>query len=218
MKTSEHINELASALAKAQGELQDAAIDSTNPHFKNDFASLSSTLKTIRPVFSKYGLSVVQGLETEKGPTPETSPYVLNTRLMHASGQWIETSLELLLSKQDMQGVGSANTYARRYTIQTIAGINQEKDDDGNMASLATTQKPSPKTPPPPPLSKPRNETPIGANHVTQLVKLAEEKGMATEELKEFLFDNFKITTLHGMKIWQYDLAMDILNRLRGAQ
>lgn len=136
MKTSTEINELATALSKAQGELKDAAMDSVNPHFKNEYASLDSMLKEIRPTFSKYGLSFVQFLETAN------ERFCLTTRLMHASGQWLEGELSLILNKNDMQGIGSATTYARRYSLQAIAGINQEKDDDGQSSARPQVQAP----------------------------------------------------------------------------
>jgi len=59
------------------------------------------------------------------------------TRLMHTSGQWIESTLWLPVGKADAQGVGAAITYARRYALQSILGV-PAADDDGNAVSQPT--------------------------------------------------------------------------------
>jgi hypothetical protein len=127
MNHSEQINELAAALSKAQGEITGAIRDSTNPHFRSKYADLSSVWEGIRRPFSANGLSVVQGLSSsEAGVNCETM-------LLHASGQWISSSLTIPADKINAHGFGSAATYARRFGLQAIAGI-APIDDDGNAA------------------------------------------------------------------------------------
>lgn len=128
MKTSENINELSGALAKAQGEITNVKFDSTNPHFKSEFATLQAALNVIRPIFSKHQLAIVQGTAIAE------DAILMRTRLVHSSGQWIEIEAPLIMEKNNMQGMGSAMTYARRYQALAIAGIEDE-DDDGNKAS-----------------------------------------------------------------------------------
>lgn len=139
MKQSDSINELATALAKAQGEIKDAPLDSINPHFKNKYASLESMLKTIRPVFAKHGLSIIQMPHTNT-----EGKHLLTTRLMHSSGQWLESDLQLLLMKQDMQGIGAATTYARRQAVSAVAGISSDEDNDGEPAAVSSKPIPKP--------------------------------------------------------------------------
>lgn len=139
MNTSEQINELAKALAAAQGEMKAAAKDAQNPFFKSNYATLESVWNACREPLSKHGLSVVQV------PTMDENGLQLVTRLCHASGQWIEGNLALKPSKDDLQGIGSAITYARRYMLGAMAGVATDADDDGNEASTKTrTQKPAP--------------------------------------------------------------------------
>lgn len=125
---SEQINELATALSKAQGELTDAKKGSTNPAFKSKYADLSSVLEEIRPVFSKHGLSIVQCPGFDDGKVS------LETIIMHTSGQYVASTLHIPIGKQDAQGIGGAITYARRYMASAMAALAQE-DDDGNTAS-----------------------------------------------------------------------------------
>ena len=127
MNSSDQINELATALAKAQGELENASKSSTNPHFRSKYADLAEVLNTVRPVFARHGLSITQF------PSFESGVVSVETRLMHSSGQWLSGVISAPVSKQDAQGVGSATTYCRRYSLAAVAGVAQE-DDDANSA------------------------------------------------------------------------------------
>ena len=128
MNQSENIAELAGALAKAQGEMQAAIKDSVNPFFKSKYADLGSVWDAARPVLSKNGLCVIQTTEMIGEKT------VLVTTLAHASGQWIKSHLPLNPSKNDSQGVGSAITYLRRYSLSALVGVVCDDDDDGETA------------------------------------------------------------------------------------
>ena len=135
MTHSEQINELSAALAKAQGQIQGAKKDSTNPHFKSDYADLASVWDACRQALSGNGLSVAQSAEnSEHG-------YGVTTLLMHSSGQWLRGTLYLKPMKDDPQGAGSALTYARRYALAAMVGVAPD-DDDGNAASEKPSSKP----------------------------------------------------------------------------
>jgi hypothetical protein len=134
MKHSDQINEIAGALAKAQGEIQNVVKDAKNPHFKSDYATLDALTDTVRPVFAKHGLAVVQV------PTFHDGIVTVETLITHSSGQWISGDAGAPVQKADPQGVGSATTYLRRYSLAGIAAIAQT-DDDGNAASGRPTQE-----------------------------------------------------------------------------
>jgi hypothetical protein len=133
--TSEQVNEIAAALAKAQGEMKNAPFNATNPHLKNKFANLASVRDTTVPTLSKHGIAVVQTI------VPFDGRASLATRLLHTSGQWME-SLCPLPNVEDMQKLGSAITYARRYSLAAICGIAADEDDDANGAEKLTPSKP----------------------------------------------------------------------------
>jgi hypothetical protein len=145
MKTSEQINEIATALSKAQGEMTPAVKDAANPFFKSKYSDLNSINSVIKAPFSKYGLTILQDVTTAEKSVSVT------TTLMHTSGQWIEFSpMTLPVSKPDIQGFGSAITYARRYAICSSLCIASSEDsrldDDGNyncIPALNDTNKPS---------------------------------------------------------------------------
>jgi hypothetical protein len=131
MNHSDSIKELATALAKAQGELMGAKKDTANPFFKSKYADLASIVEALKACFPKYGLAYVQTICTnEHGVGVETI-------LMHASGEWVKGDPFFLpVNKADAQGFGSCATYARRYSLAAIAGVAPE-DDDGNAAAAA---------------------------------------------------------------------------------
>lgn len=125
-----HIGSLAAALAKAQGEMQNPAFDSANPHFKNRFASLAAVRNSVVPVLAKHGISMCQDLQTIDGGIACT------TILTHSSGQQMRFGpLVLPATKADPQGFGSCATYARRYALMAVAGVVGDDDDDGNAGS-----------------------------------------------------------------------------------
>ncbi len=129
MNRSDSVKELASALAKAQGEMQNPKFDTVNPFFKSNYASLASVRNTVIPIFAKNGLSIIQSLRsTEKGVECETM-------LLHSSGEWVSDTLSLPIVKHDPQGYGSAATYARRYSLMSFSGVVGDADDDANAAS-----------------------------------------------------------------------------------
>lgn len=130
MNTSEQINEIAAALAKAQAEIENPTFNKTNPHFKSQYADLASVLNAVRPALSKHGIAIMQMSGMEEAGV------VLYTRLTHSSGQWIQSVYPVTIS-QKHQDIASAMTYAKRISLSAMAGVAGEDDDDGNAANNA---------------------------------------------------------------------------------
>ena len=127
MDMSDDISALAEALSKAQGAILDASKGAENPYFKSKYADLASVRSVIREPMAKNGLSLVQLPKTVDGGVS------VETLLLHSSGQFIKSSLFMPAAKADAHGIGSAITYARRYSIMSILCLATE-DDDGNAA------------------------------------------------------------------------------------
>lgn len=127
---SPEIGEIAAALAAAQAELPAALKKSVNPHLKNKYADINSIYEAIRDVLPKHGLAVIQTML----PTDGSKAHV-RTMLAHKSGQWLAGECVMPLDRQGgAQGMGSAITYARRYSLAAIVGVVADEDDDGNGA------------------------------------------------------------------------------------
>jgi hypothetical protein len=142
----EHLAELYAALAKVQEEMQNPAFDGMNPHFKSRYASLASVRNAVIPVFAKHGIAVIQDLRQDAGGVS------CLTILLHSSGGRLDVGpLTLPASKADAQGFGSACTYARRYTLQAVAGVVGDEDDDGNAAPKRPEPQKKPERPALPP-------------------------------------------------------------------
>lgn len=130
MKTSEQIDEIMPAFLAAQKDLDFAAKNKINQHLKNSYADLSEVIKAVKFSLNANGIAFIQ--------TPdESEPTILKltTRLIHESGQWLESVMTMPLVKTDPQGYGSAMAYARRYALSAITGIYADDDDDGQLAS-----------------------------------------------------------------------------------
>lgn len=136
---SENIADLSGALAKAQAGMKAAAFNKINPHFKNKYADLAAVLDAIRKPLADNGLSVTQTTEIRD------NGFVLVTTMRHATGQWIASEYPLPLGAKP-QEIGSAMTYARRYSLSALACIASEEDDDAESANgqPASTPKAKP--------------------------------------------------------------------------
>lgn len=135
LRCSAQINEIVGALAKAQGAINNPAKKGVNPHFNSKFADLSMGINAIREGLSVNGLAVIQSTRMQG------DVLMLDTRLAHSSGQWFEAEYPVCKLPAQPQAIGSALTYARRYSLFGIVGIAGE-DDDGNAAN--ETQTPAP--------------------------------------------------------------------------
>ena len=131
MNKSESISNLAKALCKAQNEMGGAVKDSKNPFFKSNYADLTSVIKAIKEPFYNNGLSYSQFPVTSEGG----SGIGVVTVLMHSSGEWLESEFYLPIAKKDAQGGAQCVTYARRYSLQSMAGI-PSADDDAEAAMM----------------------------------------------------------------------------------
>lgn len=128
MNKSESIVKLSSALVKFHGAMGKVGKDSTNPHFRNKYASLSNIIEAVTPHLNANGLAVIQ-MPSVDG---------LETVLLHESGEFI-SSVSAIAAKDPMnpQAVGSAITYARRYALGAVLSLNIDEDDDANAATVA---------------------------------------------------------------------------------
>jgi hypothetical protein len=126
---------IAKALAAAQMEMGKALKQSQNPAFRSKYADLGNVMDACMGALNKHGIAVIQPMqETEFGR------HVV-TKFIHESGETLECPVPLIVQKQDMQGLGSAYTYARRYGLMALAGIAPE-DDDGNAAAASVKRAP----------------------------------------------------------------------------
>lgn len=129
VRRSPTLTAYAKAMVKAQRAMKNPSKDAVNPHFKSRYADLPGVLEAVMPPLHENGFMVQQfPCEVDEMPA-------LLTLVVHESGEWVETVIKLRPAKNDPQGVGSALTYMRRYSLLSIAGVAADDDDDGNAAS-----------------------------------------------------------------------------------
>jgi len=133
MKTSENINELAGALAKARAEIKNPVKNKTvrvtpreGKAYSYSYAELPSVLDAITGPLANNGLVIVETISREE------NHLILHTRLVHSSGQWIEGAYPIFCDMTKPQVIGGALTYARRYATSAIINIASDEDDDAS--------------------------------------------------------------------------------------
>lgn len=141
MRNSESLASISPALVKAINAIEGVKKGAANPFFKSKYANLESVIEAAHDALAANGLAVMQG----PGPM-DGNCITLTTRLIHTSGEWIETDFSLPAGKMDPQAAGSAITYARRYSL--MAMLNMPAVDDDGEASMPRSTKPGePKNP-----------------------------------------------------------------------
>lgn len=126
MNASEQTDKIFQALIDAQSEIQTIKRDKTakiqglKASFEFKYAALDSIFEQVKPILKRHGLGVLQSLDTGE----------LATRVIHTSGQWVESKTPMGISHQDMKQFGAESTYKRRYAYSSILGIVSDDDID----------------------------------------------------------------------------------------
>ena len=190
MMNTEHATPaLFAALASAQAEIENAAKNAANPHFRSKYADLAEVLNTVRPVFAKHGLSIVQSTGFDGQMVSVT------TLVGHKDGGYLTSVASCVPAKTDAQGVGSATTYLRRYSLAAMAGVAQE-DDDGNAA--AHDRKP-----------QARQIAKVSEAQRAELQDLIDQTGTEVEKFCRF----FRVSSLSDLPAADFDRAKRMLEQ-----
>lgn len=206
LKHSEQINEISASLAKAQGEMKPAVFNRVNPHFKSRYADFTSCMDACRLPLSKNGLAVTQ-LPSFSGD----GRFILTTLLLHSSGQWMACEFPMNTKTDNIQAIGSAMSYAKRYSLCGMLGIvaDEDIDDDGNHAIAPAQQAaPAPQAQPPAPKPPAAKIGPQQAGTLKALeVKLSAEY---KKKIYDWLEKQYGITAIEN-------ITVDIYQKVYGA-
>jgi hypothetical protein len=142
MKTSTTITKLMPSLTKALSQIKGIKKDAQNPFLKNKYISLDSILECAKPIMASNDIAIIQTINNEG----------VETFLLHTSGEWLSSGA-LLITPQESKGLslaqsmGVATTYAKRYQLGSMIGVNADEDTDGsygdNSGLKTTTSKPN---------------------------------------------------------------------------
>jgi hypothetical protein len=190
MKTSEQTDKIIPAYIAASHSVGAVKKSATNPHFRSKYADLETVMDACSDTLKAHNLAIWQSVNDDH----------MVTRLYHVSGQWMEGYTPLILAKNDMQGLGSAYTYARRYGLMAIMGIAPE-DDDGNAATEAKKAEP---------------KTQDAPQHVEAAKALIASSRKVTDNFDKWLKENAgKISEIKTASSMTYDYLMQRLNERR---
>lgn len=124
------MKELLTALANVKKEVGVLSKTETNPFFKSKYFDINSLIQQVEPLLEKNGLLLLQPIEDGR---------VLSVIYHVETEKAVHSGIELP-QLNDPQKLGSAITYYRRYTLQSLLGL-QAEDDDANKASQPSTPK-----------------------------------------------------------------------------
>lgn len=173
---SEETKDLYAAFIKAQSQMGGAVKDSKNPFFKTSYADLTSVIKAIKEPFASNDLGYIQF------PIGKDGYMGIYTKIIHSSGQWLESEFSIPLSKVDPQAAGSVLTYFRRYSLQAMVGIPSVDDDAQFFMQTPDTDKK--------PVVRMTKKKMATASQLTKLKELLVKKEI---ELDTY-FEGYKIT------------------------
>lgn len=194
-------NNLNQKFAKVLNEVPNFSTDETanagNRTYK--YLNLATLLKNIKPIFEKNGLAFTQKVTFNNPGDGRQTLGTVETIIFDDTDQATVCEYPFFVTG-DPQQVGSAITYARRYSLTTILGIFPDKDDDGNYArqQYETADKP------------------IGANQYATLVKEMDTHAIPTEARGEFISGTLNRPVKGWRGITQSDMTklMDAINRM----
>lgn len=223
-RRSEQLNELFAALAIAQGKFKPVELDMVNPFFKSEYASYQACRMEAQPHLSSVGLAVFH----IPCLLPDGRP-ALECFLTHKSGQWMSGIYPLNPVKNDPQSMGSATTYAKRYSFKAMVGLfDKEGEDDGNAATQGAAKsdatkpppppqrKPTPPSPPrmdgPPPLGEAKRPAPTQGGHggptdkqLSRLWAIANASGWDKSQVHQYIETMFSVKSTSELSKAQYD-------------
>ncbi len=209
------------ALVNFQAQIKTIELNSENPHFKSKYADLAAVWDTIRKPLAENGLAITQQVQRDGTYT------FLRTTLLHVGGEQLFNDVPLLVSKNDMQGLGSAITYARRYGLMPLIGaVAGGEDDDGEAAKGHQNQKQNNgkqngpvrgdagkpgenQKPPAAPddLNKPNNK------QLARLFAIASSSGWEKEDVANFLKTKLNKTSSRELTMDEYNKLCDYIGK-----
>lgn len=206
MEQSESIERLAAALVAAQGEFPPIAKTKVAHvgHYSYQYADLADLVETMRPILRKHGLAVTQTLGGTTVLSDGIAQVYVTTRLMHESGEWLQSTSSLVANSISPQAIGAVITYARRYAYQAILGIAAEEDTDAQAE--AAPAKPT--------------VVKIDGHRATEpqrkkIFALARKLGWTDEAIKAFIREHYEVDSTSDLTVTQ---ASDFITYLEAQE
>ena len=155
--------------------------------FSYTYADLADVLAAVKPVLSKHGLALLQHVGGSDGQISVT------TVLLHTGGHREESTVSIQ-APMDLQKLGGALSYLKRYSVSAALAVSCEDDDDGAYASTSSRRAAPARRAPAPAAPTPEGEDEgISAAQVTRLSIAAKKIGLSDSECKAMLLGRFGV-------------------------
>ena len=163
------------------------------------YLNLSTLLKNIKPIFEKHDIAFSQKV-TFNGTGDGRQILGTVETIIFDENEQQTVCLYPFFVTGDPQQVGSAITYARRYSLTTVLGIFPDKDDDGGYAKQQFDTA----------------DRPIGADQYATLVKAMDSHNLPADARGEFISGTLNRLVKGWRGITQADLAklMEAINKM----
>lgn len=194
-------NNLSNKFMKVLNEVPNFVTDETaqagNRTYK--YLNLATILKTIKPVFEKHGLAFSQRVTFDNTGEARQVIGTVETIIFDDEEQMVACSYPFFVTG-DPQQVGSAITYARRYSLYAVLGIFPDKDDDGAYAKQRYDT----------------NDRTISAEQYAELVKAMDVHNIPSEARGEFINGNLnrQVRGWRGLTQIDFRNLMNAINRI----
>jgi len=182
------------AFLKAQQEARNPGFDSVNPYFKSKYASLSAVLENVRPALFNNGFYIKQNINCDGEKVSLSTSAVFAETGEEVGTMFVSYTLPRNSDNQ-VQEMGKAITYLRRYSLLTLMGIVGEEDDDAQ--SLTTKKTTPPPSPPPKPSSKPEPAKPKQSDPVPAFASLGVDMEAVGDEIRALAKDRDKAVAVY---------------------
>lgn len=188
-------------LIKAQKELKPVLRKGNNPHYNSDYAEYETVITEIKRVLNSHNMWISH-------PTHfEGEKLIMETIVVHTSGEWVSTELPVINKAGTDQGLGSSITYTKRYSSEALMGVSTTGDDDGNAATFAAvkTETARPQT------SYKDNQhylTLVTEAQIKRLFAIANKYSWSADRIKEYMKFHYKTEHTKDLTKQNYDLLI----------
>lgn len=209
MKCSTSLKEIIPSLIKAQQIIKPIPKKGKNPHFKSEFAEYDDVIEAIKIALNANDIWITHLTKFE-----ENKGLIMETSLIHISGEWILTELPIINKAGTDQGLGSSLSYVKRYSIQGLMATATREDDDGEKAtphperSLEESHEKEFK-------SMQHSAALITEPQIKRLFAIAQKHNWSNEKIKEFMKIRFGFESTKELNKLNYDFLISQIEKDR---
>lgn len=203
MEKSESIKNLATSMAQFRKNLLKAQPSKDGKSHYGNYVTLEDLTAAVDG-------ALPESLGYTQEATSDPNGVSITTMLFDASGEYIiYNPLSMPVQRKDAQAFGSAETYARRYSLSAAFGVSASKDDDGQQATKAAPNKPQNGTK--------KTADRVTTDQMTELTKLFKQTSEVTKgslaNVQKYYLGQFNVSNISQLTKLQADEIITVVKR-----